>query len=82
QALIKCKIHTGRTHQIRVHLAFVNAPVVGDTVYGYRKQRVGLKRLFLHAAQLQFEHPVTEETITFESPLPANLQNILEKLRK
>ncbi|MEO1442919.1 MAG: RluA family pseudouridine synthase [Chloroflexota bacterium] len=82
QALVKCKIHTGRTHQIRVHLAFVNAPVVGDTVYGYRKQRVGLKRLFLHAAQLQFEHPVTEETMTFESPLPANLQNILEKLRK
>jgi 23S rRNA pseudouridine1911/1915/1917 synthase len=82
QALVKCKIHTGRTHQIRVHLAFVGAPVVGDSIYGYRKQRIKMKRLFLHATRLQFEHPITEEEMVFESPLPVGLQNILEKLRR
>lgn len=81
QALVHCKIHTGRTHQIRVHLAFIGAPIVGDTVYGYRKQRLRLKRLFLHSAQLAFEHPVTGEAMAFESALPVGLQNILEKLR-
>jgi 23S rRNA pseudouridine1911/1915/1917 synthase len=82
QALVRCQIYTGRTHQIRVHLAFVGAPVVGDSVYGYRKQRVKLKRQFLHAAELSFEHPVTGERLTFESPLPVALQNLLDKLRK
>jgi 23S rRNA pseudouridine1911/1915/1917 synthase len=55
--------------------------VVGDTVYGFRKQRVGLKRHFLHAARLAFTHPTTGERLQFESPLPAALKDTLEKLR-
>jgi 23S rRNA pseudouridine1911/1915/1917 synthase len=81
QALLRCKLLTGRTHQIRVHLAFIGAPIVGDTIYGYRKQRLKLKRQFLHAAEMGFDHPATEEYVSFESPLPAGLQNILDKQR-
>jgi 23S rRNA pseudouridine1911/1915/1917 synthase len=81
QALVKVRILTGRTHQIRVHMAFIGCPIVGDRVYGYRKQRIGLKRQFLHAAELSFDQPTTGERLRFESALPAGLQNILEKLR-
>lgn len=81
QALAEVKILTGRTHQIRVHMAFIGCPVVGDNVYGFRKQRLGLKRHFLHAAKLTFKHPRTGEQMHFESPLPAGLQNMLDKLR-
>lgn len=82
QALIRVKLLTGRTHQIRVHMAFIGSPVVGDTVYGFRKQRIKLKRLFLHAAELCFDHPTTGERRCFESPLPVGLQNTLDKLRE
>jgi 23S rRNA pseudouridine1911/1915/1917 synthase len=71
---------TGRTHQIRAHLAFIGHPVVGDTVYGRRKQPFTLKRHFLHAASLTFAHPVSGEPIAVESPLPVALQNLLDKL--
>jgi 23S rRNA pseudouridine1911/1915/1917 synthase len=81
QALVELNILTGRTHQIRVHMAFLGCPVVGDNVYGFRKQRVGLKRHFLHAAKLAFDHPKTGERMSFESPLPSGLQNVLEKMR-
>jgi 23S rRNA pseudouridine1911/1915/1917 synthase len=81
QALIEAHILTGRTHQIRVHLAFIGSPIVGDRVYGFRRQRVGLKRHFLHAAKLSFDHPRTGERMTFESPLPTALQNTMDKLR-
>lgn len=81
RALVEFRLLTGRTHQIRVHAAFIGCPVVGDTVYGFRKQRIKLKRNFLHAARLAFDHPVTGQRLSFESPLPAGLQNILEKLR-
>lgn len=81
QVLVRLKPLTGRTHQIRVHMAFIGCPLVGDQVYGYRKQRVGLKRQFLHAAELTFAHPITDTDITFTSDLPAGLQNILTKLR-
>ncbi|HLV36893.1 MAG TPA: RluA family pseudouridine synthase [Spirillospora sp.] len=80
-ALVKVRLLTGRTHQIRVHMAFIGCPIVGDRVYGYRKQRVGLKRQFLHASELAFDQPTTGERLHFESPLPAGLQNILTKLR-
>ena len=64
RALVRLQLLTGRTHQIRVHMAFIGCPVVGDTVYGYRrKQRVRLKRQFLHAHELAFEHPVTGERV-------------------
>ena len=81
QALVRVTLHTGRTHQIRVHMAFIGCPIVGDSVYGFRKQRIKLKRQFLHAAELAFDHPTTGERLKFESPLPAGLQNTLEKLR-
>ena len=71
---------TGRTHQIRAHLAFIGHPVVGDTVYGRRKQPFTLKRHFLHAAALTFAGPASGEAITIESPLPVALQNLLDKL--
>jgi len=79
-ALLEVRIHTGRTHQIRVHLAFIGHPVVGDTVYGYRKQRIKLKRHFLHAAEMTVRSPSTGQPLTFRAPLPAGLQNILDKL--
>lgn len=81
RSLVKLKLLTGRTHQIRVHMAFIGCPVVGDTVYGFRKQRLKLKRQFLHATELSFDHPTTGERMNFNAPLPANLQNIMDKLR-
>jgi len=74
--------HTGRTHQIRVHLAYIGHPVVGDRVYGYRKQRVAVERQFLHAARLAFHHPVTGEFLDLSAPLPDDLQRVLDELRK
>ncbi len=71
---------TGRTHQIRVHLAFIGHPVVGDTVYGRRKQRIKMKRHFLHAAAITFTQPVTGQPVTVEAPLPVPLQDVLNKL--
>jgi 23S rRNA pseudouridine1911/1915/1917 synthase len=81
QALVEFKLLTGRTHQIRVHAAFIGCPVVGDQVYGFRKQRIRMKRNFLHAAKLEFDHPATGERMRFESELPIGLQQILAKLR-
>ncbi|WP_372787021.1 RluA family pseudouridine synthase [Phenylobacterium sp.] len=91
-ARVACRLETGRTHQIRVHLASVGAPCLGDPAYGSgppaEKVRAaiaeaGLKRQALHAAVLGFRHPVTGETLRFESPLPpdmAKLQGLLEAL--
>lgn len=81
RALARLTLLTGRTHQIRVHMAFMACPVVGDTVYGYRKQRLRMKRLFLHAAELGFVHPLSGEWLHFEAALPAGLANVLAKLR-
>lgn len=82
QALVKLTIFTGRTHQIRVHMAFIGCPIVGDMLYGFRKQRLGLKRHFLHADELAFDQPTTGERLQFSLPLPVGLQNVMEKLRK
>ncbi len=79
-SLLEVFPRTGRTHQIRVHLAFVGIPVVGDTVYGRRKQGIKMKRHFLHAASITFEQPRTGEPITIEAPLPGPLQDVLAKL--
>ena len=81
RALVELRLLTGRTHQIRVHMAFIGCPVVGDTVYGYRKQRLRLKRQFLHARHLAFDHPVTGERMEFECELPVGLRAVMEKLR-
>lgn len=80
--LLTCKPLTGRTHQIRVHLAYINYPIVGDTVYGRRKQRVSLNRHFLHAAELTFKRPSDHQLLTFKAELPPELQTILEKLNQ
>ena len=79
--LVDVKLLTGRTHQIRVHMAFIEAPIVGDTTYGNRRQKLGLRRQFLHAARLCFEQPTTGERLCFESPLPPDLEAALTKLR-
>lgn len=72
---------TGRTHQIRVHLAFQNYPVVGDPVYSKGKNPFNLKGQFLHAFRLAFAHPITGAALSFEAPLPDELARILEDLR-
>ncbi|HUB04509.1 MAG TPA: RluA family pseudouridine synthase [Solirubrobacteraceae bacterium] len=71
-ALLRVKLETGRTHQIRVHLAAIGHPVAGDPQYGTRGE-LGLERQFLHAARLAFEHPVTGEPVDVTSPLPDDL---------
>jgi 23S rRNA pseudouridine1911/1915/1917 synthase len=71
-ALLRVTLETGRTHQIRVHLAAIGHPVCGDPVYGVA-DRFGLSRQFLHAARLAFPHPVTEEAVEVRSPLPEDL---------
>jgi 23S rRNA pseudouridine1911/1915/1917 synthase len=77
---LECKLETGRTHQIRVHLAAIGHPVVGDPSYGGVRDQIALARPFLHAATLGFEHPVTGEALRFEDPLPADLQSVLDDL--
>ena len=72
-ALLDVRLETGRTHQIRVHLAAIDLPVAGDPVYG-RPQELGLQRQFLHAARLAFTHPFTGQALDLESPLPEDLQ--------
>jgi 23S rRNA pseudouridine1911/1915/1917 synthase len=79
-SLLDIRLETGRTHQIRVHLAAVDLPVVGDPVYGVREPR--LKRQFLHATRLGFTHPFTGQTVEVESPLPADLQGFLAQIRR
>lgn len=79
--LLEVRPHTGRTHQIRVHLAWLGYPVVGDRVYGRRRQPLLGDRHFLHALELHFTHPVTREALTLTAPLPAELTGVLERLR-
>lgn len=79
---LEATLDTGRTHQIRVHLAFINHPVVGDPLYGHRQGNLGLTRQFLHAAKLSFTHPVTGEQLEFTSPLPEELTSALSRLRE
>jgi 23S rRNA pseudouridine1911/1915/1917 synthase len=76
-SLLRLRLETGRTHQIRVHLGAVGLPVCGDPVYGVAGA-FGLERQFLHACRLAFEHPVTGAQIDVSSPLPADLQRALE----
>ena len=76
-ARLTCRLETGRTHQIRVHLAAIGHPLVGDTTYGDRRSTLGLERPFLHAAELSFDHPVTGARVTFHSPLAPDLADFL-----
>jgi 23S rRNA pseudouridine1911/1915/1917 synthase len=79
-ALLRVRLETGRTHQIRVHLAAIDLPLVGDPVYG-RPGELGLERQFLHAARLAFRHPFTEELVEVVSPLPPDLVECLQSAR-
>ena len=72
---------TGRTHQIRLHCKFIGCPIVGDKIYGYRKQTVEIDRHFLHATRLKLILPLEEQPQTFEAPLPAELEELLEEFR-
>jgi 23S rRNA pseudouridine1911/1915/1917 synthase len=78
-ALLRVRLETGRTHQIRVHLGAIDLPVAGDRVYGVKD--LGLERQFLHAARLAFPHPITGEAVETESPLPDDLQAALSLAR-
>ncbi|HXF78137.1 MAG TPA: RluA family pseudouridine synthase [Usitatibacter sp.] len=83
-SLLEAELLTGRTHQIRVHLAHLGHPVLGDEKYGdfelnKRLRREGLKRMFLHAAKLAFDHPVTGERLEIASPLPRDLSAFAER---
>ena len=79
--LLRIKPVTGRTHQIRVHLAASGHPLVGDNRYGRLKSRKRCPRLFLHASSLSFIHPETKEQVEFSSPLPKDLEDFLDKIK-
>lgn len=80
--LIKLKLETGRTHQIRVHMRYIGHPVVGDDVYGKEDKKFGLKGQLLHSKSIGFVHPVTKEYIRFESNLPDYFNNVLDKIEE
>jgi len=94
--LARVRIETGRTHQIRVHMASISHPVVGDTLYGApakiialplsttrkaAREELALDRNFLHAAELEFTHPITGKLVQLKSPLPLELEEFLGRLR-
>jgi 23S rRNA pseudouridine1911/1915/1917 synthase len=79
-ALLRCRLETGRTHQIRVHLSGSGFPVVGDATYGGSRSQIRLGRPFLHAARLGFDHPRSGQHLEFDAPLPDDLQAILDAL--
>jgi 23S rRNA pseudouridine1911/1915/1917 synthase len=86
-ALVECRLETGRTHQVRVHMASLGHPLLGDPVYGRTKQghkatleTLGFRRQALHAARLGFIHPVTSNALAFDSEMPADMQELFYKL--
>jgi 23S rRNA pseudouridine1911/1915/1917 synthase len=81
-SLVELQPETGRTHQLRVHLAWLGCPVVGDRVYGYRKQRLLKHRHFLHAHKLELAHPTTDTPLSLVAPLPDDLAALLRRLRR
>ncbi len=81
-SLVECKLLTGRTHQIRVHLASVSHPCLGDQEYGFKKQRYQLSGQALHSHKLTIKHPTTFEKMTFVAPIPEYFNNIINKEQK
>ena len=79
---VECRLETGRTHQIRVHLASIGHPLLGDTVYGSKKPYPGLAGQCLHARKLKFRHPSTGELVELECPLPDWFQGVLQRLER
>lgn len=87
-ALVECRLETGRTHQVRVHMASLGHPLVGDPVYGRTRsshrallETLGFHRQALHAARLGFIHPITSVALSFESEMPADMQELFNQLR-
>ena len=79
---VRCRLETGRTHQIRVHMAYIGHPILGDTVYGAKKEVAGLTGQCLHAVGLRFLHPRTHEVMELSCPLPEEFTRMLQKIRK
>ena len=79
---IEARLETGRTHQIRVHMASVKHPLLGDSLYGPASNKEGASRQMLHAGILGFQHPSTGEYMEFESPLPEDFEKVLKRLQK
>jgi len=86
-ALVECRLETGRTHQVRVHMAHIGNPLIGDPVYGRERkgfksilETLGFKRQALHAKRLGFIHPLTGEALSFDSKLPVDMQELLSEL--
>jgi 23S rRNA pseudouridine1911/1915/1917 synthase len=81
-SLVRCLLHSGRKHQIRVHLAYIGYPIVGDAVYGHRKQHVLKDRHFLHSTELGFRRPSDDEWVQVSAELPPELQSLLNQLAR
>ena len=79
---IRCRLETGRTHQIRVHMAYIGHPILGDTVYGHKKPELGMDSQCLHAGALCFRHPRDGRPVMVFAPLPEYFRQVLEKLSK
>jgi 23S rRNA pseudouridine1911/1915/1917 synthase len=86
-ALVECRLETGRTHQVRVHMASLGHPLIGDPVYGRTKKEhrevletMGFRRQALHAARLGFIHPINSNALAFDSEMPADMQELMDKL--
>jgi len=77
---VRCRLETGRTHQIRVHLAHIGRPVLGDMVYGHKKPEIGQKTQCLHASKLRFIHPATNQQVELGVPLPGYFEETLKRL--
>ena len=81
-SLVECRLETGRTHQIRVHMAHIHHPILGDRVYGNPKPELGQDSQCLHARTLSFRHPRSGETLTVTCPRPDYFEALLERLRR
>jgi 23S rRNA pseudouridine1911/1915/1917 synthase len=81
-SFVECRLLTGRTHQIRVHMAYIGHPVVGDPKYGPKVNRFAIQGQALHSAKLEFSHPVSGAHMMFTAPLPRDMEIILEEIRK
>jgi len=81
KTLLEIKPETGRTHQIRVHMAYIGQPIVGDDMYSTKKKNTVIARTALHAAEISFIHPTTKEQMHFTSPLPVDMKVLIDKLK-
>lgn len=81
-SLLKLKLETGRTHQIRVHLSHINHPIVGDPIYSKNSNEFGINKQMLHAFKIKFNHPRSKEIMTFYAPFPNEFKNIIKKIVK